>query len=237
MGRQLTFTVLLADHDAPVAPGLERTLMEAGLEVIAVQSVAHALKVNMAKVDCVLSDISLCGQSTEPIWLEYSRASVPVVIYSGADRRMISSAFPGANIVSKPCSSNDLLWELVKAITANGDPSKRRATPTSSRIGREVASAMQDLSLPMLAWQSETRKLATILSSQRSHDGAYDAVIALLAEVEEAYIALEEISLDLAVEVREDSRFVDRSKSLAALYEELRRVAVWARPARSRGRL
>ncbi|CDP52995.1 hypothetical protein [Devosia sp. DBB001] len=51
----------------------------------------------------------------------------------------------------------------------------------------------------------------------------------MLSEVDEARSALEKISKELTADALLDSRFVDRSKSLAALHAELQAVVIRAK--------
>jgi len=230
MGRQLKITVLLAEDDALVALDLEYMLGEAGIDVTPVHSIERALEVGLAGVDCILADITLGGESIEPLWDSSREAGVPMVIYTGVSKRAIMAEFPGAPFVPKPAARRDLLWEIVKATTRDqsGKP-KTRALSRSRWIAREVGAAMHTLSVPMLEWQSEARKLRAIVDSGRAPTEAYIAATELLAKVEDAQLALERISKDLALEVRSDSRFVDRTKSLVNLFKDLEAVAARAK--------
>ncbi|MBI4046273.1 MAG: hypothetical protein HY371_05585 [Devosia nanyangense] len=224
----MRFTVLLVEKDALVALDLEYMLLGAGLNVLPVNSVAAALDVTVADVDCVLTDTAVGEDDVRPIYDRY--ASAPVVIYSGVDERMALSDFPNAVFVPKPSPSRDLLWEIVKATNnASQATSKRRAIPKSRRIGREVATAVRTLSLPMLEWQSKVRTLQAVVEAGRAQARTFDAAVTLLSEVNEARSALEKISKELTADALLDSRFVDRSKSLAALHAELQAVVIRAK--------
>ncbi len=230
MGRQLKIAVLLAEDDALVALDLEYMLDEAGIDVTPVHSIERALEVGVAEVDCILADITLGGKSIEPLWDSSTEDGIPMIIYTGVNKREIMANFPGATFVPKPAARRDLLWEIIKATTRDrsGKP-KTRAVSRSRWIAREVGAAMHTLSVPMLEWQSEARKLRAIVDCGRARTEAYVAATELLAKVEDAQLTLEKIGKDLALEVRSDSRFVDRSKSLVNLLKDLQAVAARAK--------
>lgn len=108
--------ILVVEDEMLVAMSIEDTLIDAGGEVVGpAPTVGRALGLlqDEAKIDAVVLDMNLQGQSGLPVADACDERSIPFIILSGYGDTALSGTRHAAPILSKPFASA----VLVKALT------------------------------------------------------------------------------------------------------------------------
>ena len=108
--------ILVVEDEMLVAMSIEDTLIDAGGEVVGpAPTVGRALGLlqDEAKIDAVVLDMNLQGQSGLPVADACDERSIPFLILSGYGDTALSGTRHAAPIISKPFASA----VLVKALT------------------------------------------------------------------------------------------------------------------------
>ena len=108
--------ILVVEDEMLVAMSIEDTLIDAGCEVVGpAPTVGRALGLlqDEAKIDAVVLDMNLQGQSGLPVADACDERSIPFLILSGYGDTALSGTHHAAPILSKPFANA----VLVKALT------------------------------------------------------------------------------------------------------------------------
>ena len=95
--------VLVVEADPVIAMVIEDVLRDMGHEVFVNLTLAHALlEIETHKVDAVLLDMHLRGESAHPMVLALVERRLPFAVLSGSDQSALQREFPQIRLLPKP---------------------------------------------------------------------------------------------------------------------------------------
>jgi two-component system NtrC family sensor kinase len=123
----LSARVLLVEDNPELASSLAASLETSGCSVTPVGSVREAERLALAAgsgFDVVLSDIVMPGADGIALAnrLRKRRPELPVVLITGYSREVRHAVGAGMEVLAKPCTAQELLGALSRAIAAHRPP-------------------------------------------------------------------------------------------------------------------
>ncbi len=106
--------VLIAEDEWLIATVIERTLLDAGIEVAGIAgSITSALQLlDSREFDAAVLDVNLGGASATPIAAALSKRGVPYLVISGYADRQRSGLLAAAPFIGKPFAPHTLVAAL-----------------------------------------------------------------------------------------------------------------------------
>jgi DNA-binding response OmpR family regulator len=111
--------ILVAEDERIIAADLCETVQEAGYEVVGPHSDMSSamLAFNKHKPDLAILDVKLDDGLVFPLAERLTRENVPVIFHTGrVSRDEVTSAFPDAPTLSKPCPPTQVIDTVQKAL-------------------------------------------------------------------------------------------------------------------------
>jgi DNA-binding NarL/FixJ family response regulator len=119
--------ILVVEDEPLIAAEIESFLSAAGFEVIGpAGSVSYALALlERGGCDAAVLDVSLGGETSEPIATGLIRSGTPFVVVSGYARTQLPAVFQTAPLIGKPLPSAVLTEEVKRCLEMAGAPHGR----------------------------------------------------------------------------------------------------------------